>query len=145
VAVLLNAGVTFHFDPVTDITEGSDSPEVQQAILRFLHRSEHTNRSLAQTINTLADAQPQNPQLNADILRLLDSSDPMLRVGLLQYLPRLTLPPTDFTTAEAYVAQMASDPSAWPEFRTTAKTILPCWDNDRHHACQSMPNAVNVP
>jgi hypothetical protein len=126
VAVLLNAGVTFHFDPVTDITEGSDSPEVQQAILRFLHRSEHTNRSLAQTINTLADAQPQNPQLNADLLRLLDSSDPMLRVGLLQYLPRLTLPPTDFTTAEAYVAQMASDPSAWPEFRTTAKTILPC-------------------
>jgi hypothetical protein len=144
VAILLNSGATFYRDPVTHITEGSDTAEVQHAILLFLHRSDQTNRSITQTIQAIALAQPQNPELNADLLRLLDSDDSMVRVEMLQSLPRLTFAPADFAEAKAHVTRMASDPAASSEFRTTANTILPCWDNDRHHACQYMQNSVNV-
>jgi hypothetical protein len=66
VGILLVAGASFYADPVTHITEGSDTEEVQQAILRFLHRSDQTSRTIAATIRTIALAQPQNPNLNDD-------------------------------------------------------------------------------
>jgi hypothetical protein len=136
VGILLVAGASFHLDPVTQITEGSDTEEVQQAILRFLHRPDQTSRSIAETIRTIALAQPQNPNLNDDLLRFLDSEDPAVRMELLRNLTRLTFSQTAFTSAKAHVAQMASEPSTTTEFRTTASAILLCWDNNRHHPCQ---------
>ena len=134
--ILLNAGASFHLDPVTHITEGSDTEEVQQAILRFLRRPDQTFQSIAQTIRIIALAQPQNPNLNDDLLRFLDSEDPMVRMELLRNLTRLTFSQTAFTSAKAHIAQMISGPSTSNEFRTTASAILLCWDNNRHHPCQ---------
>lgn len=136
VAALLSAGASFHLDPVTHITEGSDTEEVQQAILRFLHRPDQTSRTIAETIRTIALAQPQNPNLNDDLLRFLDSDDPAVRMELLRNLTRLSFSQAAFASAKAQVAQMVSDPSTSNEFRTTASAILLCWDNNRHHSCQ---------
>lgn len=144
VYILLQAGATFHLDPATHIIEGSDSPEIQQIIRRFLHRSDQTSRSISETIHTLALAQPQNPELNADLLRFLDSDDPALRLAILNDLPRLTFPPSDFAAAKEHLKSLASDPAASPQFRATAQTILGCWNNDRHHDCIYVPDAVNV-
>lgn len=134
--ILLNAGASFHLDPVTHITEGSDTEEVQQAILRFLRRPDQTFQSIAQTIRIIALAQPQNPSLNDDLLRFLDSDDSMLRMELLRNLTRLTFSQTASTSAKAHIAQMISGTSTSNEFRTTANAILLCWDNNRHHPCQ---------
>jgi hypothetical protein len=144
VDILLRAGATFHLDSTTHITEGSDSAEVQQAILRFLRRPDQTDSSIGQTIHVMALAQPQNPKLNADLLRFLDSKDPTVQMEMLRNLTRLTFTPADFANAKAHLSNMVSDPATSSEFRTVANTILPCWDNNRHHLCQDISNAVNV-
>jgi hypothetical protein len=120
-------------DPVTHISEGSSMPEAQQAVRRFLHRSDQTATSIAQTIRTIALAQPQNPELNDDLVRFLDSSEPVVRMALLTNLPRITFSPATFAATKTHLVQLASDPSASSEFRTAANTIIACWDNDRHH------------
>jgi hypothetical protein len=132
-AILLIAGASYHADPVTHITEGSSLPEAQQAVRRFLHRSDQTATSIAHTIRTIAIAQPQNPELNDDLVRFLDSSEPVVRMALLTNLPRITFSPATFAASKTHLVQLASDPSASSEFRTAANTIIACWDNDRHH------------
>jgi hypothetical protein len=144
VAILLIAGASFHADPVTRITEGSSSPEAQQTILRYLHRPDQTAQSIAETIRVIALAQPQNPELNDDLMRFLDSNDASLRMALLMNLPRITLSPAAFTATKAHLVQLAADPSQSPEFRSAANVILACWDNDRHHNCQYIPDSVTV-
>ena len=143
-AILLLAGASFHAHPVTHITEGSSLPEAQQAVRGFLHRSDQTAPSIAQTIQMIALAQPQNPELNYDLVRFLDSSDPAVRMTLLTNLPRITFSPAIFSATKTHLGQLASDPSTSSEFRTAAHTILACWNNDRHHACQYIPNTVTV-
>ena len=132
-AILLVVGASFHADPVTHITEGSSLPEAQQAVRRFLHRSDQTATSIAHTIRTIALAQPQNPELNDDLVRFLDSSEPVVRMALLTNLPRITFSPATFAVTKTHLVQLVSDPSASSEFRTAANTIIACWDNDRHH------------
>ncbi len=132
-AILLIAGASYRADPVTHITEGSSLPEAQQAVRRFLHRSDQTATSIAQTIRTIAIAQPQNPELNDDLARFLDSSEPVVRMALLTNLPRITFSPATFAATKTHLVQLASDPSASSEFRIAANTIIACWDNDRHH------------
>jgi len=132
-AILLIAGASYHADPVTHITEGSSLPEAQQAVRRFLHRSDQTATSIAQTIRTIALAQPQNPELNDDLVRFLDSSEPVVRMALLTNLSRITFSPATFAATKTHLVQLASDPSASSEFRTAANKIIACWDNDRHH------------
>jgi hypothetical protein len=135
VFILLSAGATYYSDPATHITEGRSSPEAQAAILKFLHRPDQTSSSLADTIHNMAIAQPQNPELNADLLRFLDSSDPAVRMALVSNLTRFTFPTKDFEVAKARLMKMSSDTSTSPEFRVEAVKILPCWTNDRHHLC----------
>jgi hypothetical protein len=138
VDILLRAGATFHLDPTTHITEGSDSPEAQQIILRFLHRSDQTGSSISQTIRAIGLAKPQNPELNADLLQLLDSKDPAIQMEILRNLPRFTSP-ANFANAKVHLSNMLSDPAMSFEFRTLANTILSCWDNDQHYICQTPP------
>ena len=135
VRAVVDVGATFHSNPVTHIAEGTDSPEVRTAILRFLHRPDQTPRSLVETIRCLAHAQPQNPEVNANLLRFLDSADPAIRMELVHALPSLTLPPADFTAAKEKLARIAADSSTPSELTVAANSILPCWTNDRHHPC----------
>ncbi len=131
--VLLSADATFYRDPATNITEGRDSPQVQQAILTFLRRSDQTAESLSETVRALALAQVQNPAVNAELLRLLDSTDPVVQRAILSHIATLTLTPDDFASARVRVTQLAANPATPIEIRKLAKTLLTCWSNDRHH------------
>ncbi len=131
--VLLPAGAEFHVDPATHITEGRDSEEVQAAVIEFLRRSDQTTESLSESIRALALAQPQNPAVNADLLRLLDSPDVEVQKALLQNLPKLTLPPKEFERARSRVKAMSADSNTPEDLRRMASELLPCWSNDRHH------------
>jgi hypothetical protein len=131
--VLLPAAAEFYRDAATNITEGRDSAEVQEAIIQFLHRSDQTTESLSESIRALAVAQPQNPAVNAELLPLLNSSDVVVQKALLRNIARLTLSSEDFATARARVASIATDPSTPMDLRQIASSLLPCWSNDRHH------------
>lgn len=133
--VLLPAGATFYIDPTTNITEGRDSAEVQEAIIAFLDRPDQTSESLSECIRALALAQPQNPTVNAHLLPSLDSPDIAVRKALLRHITSLTLYPEDFVSARARVMTMASDPASPIDLQRIAKSILPCWSNDRHREC----------
>ncbi|MEG9437283.1 hypothetical protein JAO29_14075 [Edaphobacter sp. HDX4] len=135
VSGLLNTGATFYRDPVSNITEGYDTEEVQQAILRFINRPDQTPVSLSWTIQIIARAQPQNPALNDRLLLFLDAEDPAVRMELLRALPHLTFSQPAYASAKAHLAQIVSAPSSSAEFRSTANAILSCWDNNRHHLC----------
>jgi hypothetical protein len=130
--VLLPIGATYSVDPATGITEGRDSPEVRQAIIDFLRRPDQTTESTSESIRALAMAQPQNPDVNGELLHLLGSPDPEVQMALLRNLARLTLTPEAFASARAQVARLANDPAKSTDVQGLAKAILPCWNNDRH-------------
>jgi len=137
--VLLPAGATFFSDPATGITEGRDSLEVRQAIIAFLRRPDQTTESLSESFRALAVAQPQNPDINAELLRFLDSPDPLIQAALLRSISRLTLTPQDFVAAKARVTKLAADPATSADVKQLATAILPCWKNDRHSGlCQQI-------
>ena len=131
--VLLSADATFHRDPVTNIPEGKDTPEVQQAIVTFLRRPDQTAESLSETVRALALAQVQNPPVNAELSRLLDSTDPIVQRAILSHIATLTLTPEDFASAHTRVTQLASSAATPIEIQKLAKTLLTCWSNDRHY------------
>ena len=131
--VLLSADATFYRDPATNITEGRDSPQVQQAILTFLRRSDQTAESLSETVRALALAQVQNPAVNKELLRLLDSPDPVVQRAILGHIATLTLTPDDFASAHVRVTRLAANAATPIEIQKLAKTLLTCWSNDRHH------------
>ena len=131
--VLLPAAADFYRDPATNITEGRDSPEVQEAIIQFLHRSDQTTESLSESIRALALAQPQNPAVNAELLPLLNSSDGSVQKALLRNIARLTLSSEDFAIARARVTSITTDPNTPMDLRQIASSLLPCWSNNRHH------------
>jgi hypothetical protein len=131
--VLLPAAADFYVDPATHITEGRDSPEVQEAIIEFLNRSDQTTESLSESIRALAVAQPQNPAVNAELLPLLNSPDVSVQKALLQNIARLTLTSKDFASARTRVTSIETDPNTPIDLRQIASALLPCWSNDRHH------------
>ena len=131
--VILSADATFHRDPATNIPEGQDSPEVQQAIVTFLRRPDQTAESLSETVRALALAQVQNPPVNAELLRLLDSTDPIVQRAILSHIATLTLTPEDFASAHDRVTQFAANATTPAEIQKLAKALLTCWSNNRHH------------
>jgi len=134
--VLLPADATFYRNPVTDITEGRDSPEVQQAIVNFLRRPDQTAESLSESIRALEISQVENPAVNAELSRLLGSTNPVVQTAILSHMVRFTLTAEDFASAHARVTQIAANPDTPIEIQKLAKTLLACWTNDRHHgAC----------
>ena len=139
--VLLSADATFHRDPVTNLTEGQDSPEVQQAIVTFLRRPDQTAESLTETVRALALAQVQNPAVNAELLRLLDSTDPIVQRAILSHIATLALTPENFASAHARVSQLATSAATRPEIQRLARALLVCWSNDRHHDVCPLPEA----
>jgi hypothetical protein len=131
--ILLPAAADFHPDPATNIIEGSDSPEVQEAIIQFLRRSDQTTESLCESMRALVLAQAQNPAVNAELLPLLSSPDVIVQKNALQSIGGLNLSPEDFATARARVTFLAKDPNTPMDVRQIASSLLPCWSNDRHH------------
>jgi hypothetical protein len=100
-AVLLPAGASYHRDPATGITEGEDSVEVQEAVLTFLRRPDQTTESLTESIREIGLAQPQNTAVNAQLIKLLDYPDVVVREALLRHITSLTLTPRIFRMREA--------------------------------------------
>jgi hypothetical protein len=133
--VLLPAGASVHRDPETKIIEGQDSTEVQEAILTFLRRPDQTSESLSECIRAMAVAQPQNPAVNAQLIRLLDYPDVAVRETVLRHITSLTLTPEDFSYAKGRVARIVTDAAEPSELKQLANSILPCWQNDRHIPC----------
>jgi hypothetical protein len=131
--ILLPAAATFYLDPATHITEGRDSPEVQSAIIEFLHRSDQTTESLSESVRALAVSQVQNPDVNAALLPLLNSADVELQKALLGQIARLTLSSEDFASARTRVSSIKTDPNTPEDLQKLASSLLPCWSNDRHH------------
>ena len=131
--VVLAADATVHRDPVTNIAEAQDSPEVQKAIVDFLRRPDQTAESLSETIRALALAQVQNPTVNVELLRLLDSTDPVVERAILSHIASLSLTPEDFSSARLRVTQITNNPATPLEIQKLAKSLLSCWSNDRHH------------
>jgi hypothetical protein len=130
--VLLPAATDFYRDPATRITMGHDSPQVQEAIIQFLHRPDQTTESLSESIRALALAQAQNPSVNAELLPLLNSKDVMVQTALLRYIAKLSLPSESFTAARARVRSIATEPNTPMDLRKIASSLLTCWPNDRY-------------
>ncbi len=132
-SILLFADAKFHRDPATNIVEGQDSTEVQQAIVTFLRRPDQTAESLAETVRVFALAQVQNPPVNTELLRLLDSTNPDVQRAILSHIATLTLTSEEFASAHARVAQLAASANTPMEIQKLARVLLTCWSNDRHH------------
>ena len=137
VYALLPANATLEVDPITHKPHAQSAPDVQAAVLRFLHRPDQTSQSLAETIHNIALARLTNPEFNADLLRFLDYPDETVRFALVTDLNRFTFPPSAVPAIKSRLALLASDPSASPELRAEAARILPCWNDDR--ACVLLP------
>lgn len=133
--VLLPAGASFHLDPATKIMEVEDSAEVQEAILKFLRRPDQTAESLSECIRAMAVAEPQNTAVNAQLIKLLDYPDVVVREALLRQITSLTLTPEDFFYARSRVARIVTDAAEPAKLKELANSILPCWQNDRHVRC----------
>jgi hypothetical protein len=131
--ILLPAGASYYQDPRTKITEGWDTPEVQEAVSAFLEREDQTPSSLVESVRALAMALPQNPKVNADLVKLLDSPSAEVQLALVQQLPKITLTSDAFFVGRARVQELIDDPNTTAEVRSTAAQMLPCWSNDRHH------------
>ncbi len=131
--VLLAAGTTVYRDPATSMTEGRYSPEVRQAIFTFVLRPDQTAESLSETIRALALSQAQDTAINEELLRSLDSTDPVVLRAILSHLATLTLTPSDFASARAHVTQLAASTDTPIDIQKLAKVVLSCWSNDRHH------------
>jgi hypothetical protein len=131
--ILLPAGASYYQDPRTKITEGWDSPEVQEAVSAFLEREDQTPESLAASVRALAMALPQNPKVNAGLVKLLDSPSAEVQLALVQQLPKLSLTSDAFFVGRARVQELLNDPNTTAEVRSTAAQMLPCWNNDRNH------------
>ncbi len=137
--ILLPAGASYYQDPRTKITEGWDTPEVQDAVSEFLDREDQTPESLAASVRALAMALPQNPKVNAGLVKLLDYPNPEVQLALVKQLPKLSLTADSFFVGRARVQQLIDDPNTTAEVRSTAANMLPCWNNDRHHGiCPSV-------
>jgi HEAT repeat protein len=144
--ILLPAGATFSPDPVTHITEGRDSEEVNAAVIQFLQRPDQTPESLSESVRAIGLAQPQNPEVNEQLVKLLQSPSERVQLTMLSNLPRLRLSPQLYQSARLRVTQMAGDPAATAQVRSYAKQLLACWANDRHRACMVPcgPNCVQA-
>jgi hypothetical protein len=134
-AVLLPAGASYHRDPATGITEGEDSAEVQAAVVTFLRRPDQTAESLTESIREIGLAQPQSTTVNAQLIKLLDYPDVVVREALLRHITSLTLTPEDFSYAKGRVERIVTDAAEPAELKQLANSILPCWQNDRHIPC----------
>jgi hypothetical protein len=135
--VLIPAGASYHRDPATKITEGQYSADVQEIILAFLRRPDQTTESLSECIRAMAVAQPQNPAVNAQLIRLLDYPDVAVREALLRHVTSLTLTPEDFSYARGRIARIVTDAAEPANLKQLANSILPCWQNDRHVMCRA--------
>ncbi len=121
--ILLPAGATYYLDPVTHITVGRDSPEVQIAIIEFLRRSDQTTESLLESIRALTVGQVQNPAVNAALLPLLNSSDVEVQKALLGQIARLTCTPNDFASARNRVKSIETDPNSPADLQKLASSL----------------------
>ncbi len=128
--IILPAGATFDRNPSTGITEGRDTPEVQTAIIDFIHRSDHTSESRAETLRALSLSQVQNPAVNAALLPWLTASDQDTQMAVLGQLRRVPLPLQDYTRALVAVGNLVADPLTSTEVRSAANAILRCWQHD---------------
>ena len=133
--ILLPADATFYRDPVTNITEGQSSPEVQNVLMTFLRRPDQTAESLSECGRALSLAQVRNSAVNAELLRWLDSADPVVQTVVLENTRSLTLTPADFAAAHSRVTHLAEDAATPIEVRKLAKNLLSCWTNERHQSC----------
>jgi hypothetical protein len=115
------------------------SPEVRNAILNFLGRSDQTPESLAETIHALAVTRLQGQEVNAALLPMLDSPDETVRIALLHDLDQFTFPAASVPMVKARIAQLATDPTASPKVRAEASRLLPCWSNDPQQLCPPTP------
>lgn len=137
--ILLPAGATYYLNPETHITEGRDSPEVQSAIIEFLHRPDQTTESLLESIRALTVSQVQNPAVNAALLPLLNSSDVEVQKALLGQVARLTCTPNDFASARNRVKSIETDPNSPVDLQKLASSLLLRWSDDRHQdACPTL-------
>jgi hypothetical protein len=130
--VLLPAGATYYRNPVTGITEGQDSPDVQAAILAFLRRPDHTMESRSESIRAIELALAQNIAINVELLRWIALSDADVQMRLMRNLTRTRLTPEDFAYGKTRVKEISEDPAAPAEVRSLAREVLGCWINDPH-------------
>jgi len=143
--VLLPSAATFYTDPATHITVAWDSQEAQDAMLQFLNRDDQTPDTLAESIRALAFALPQNPRVNATLVKLLDNECPQVQLALVQQLPKISLPPDAFFTGKQRVGVLVDDPATTAEVRAAAARMLPCWTNDLRHEMCPMPEPAQEP
>ena len=138
--IVLPAGAMFDLDPKTGITEGHDSPDVQTAIIGFIHRPDQTSESRAETLRALALSQVQDTAVHAALLPWLTRSDPDTQLAVLKQLSRFTLGPEDNTQARAVVGNLADDPQTPAKLRSAAAKLLLCWHNDQPGSpCLALP------
>jgi hypothetical protein len=138
VYALISANATVQVDPITQKRVIKIDPDVQVAILRFLHRPDQTSQSLSQTFDSIVLAGLTTPAFNAQLLSFLDYPDDNVRIALIRNLNRLTFPSSSVPTIQARLTQLASDPAASSQLRAEAARILPCWGKDR--TCVLLPS-----
>jgi hypothetical protein len=138
VYALIPANATVQVDPITRERIVKTDPDVQAAILRFLHRPDQTSQSLSETIDRIVVAGLTDPDFNAQLLSFLDYPDDAVRITLVGDLNRLTFPSSSVPTIQARLTQLASDPAASSQLRAEAARILPCWGKDR--TCVLLPS-----
>ena len=126
-------------------------PAVAADIIAFLDRPNQTPECLTSSIDAIAHAQIQSEEIDTDIVHHLDTGNPTVRVAIIRDLPELQLPEEVFTTTRARLRQIASNEQEDTTVRAIAKTILPCWVNDRHKPCPTFilpppsPSSISGP
>jgi HEAT repeat protein len=138
VYALIPANATVQVDPITQKRVMKTDPDVQEAILRFLHRPDQTSQSLSETIDRIVVAGLTDPDFNAQLLSFLDYPDDTVRIALARDLNRLAFPSSSVPTIQARLTQLASDAAASSQLRAEAARILPCWGKDR--TCVLLPS-----
>ena len=105
---------------------GPVSPETAAAIGIFLRRSDQRDLR-SSLLDVIASAPNQNRDLNATLLKYLDSDDPSLRARLILSLPQLDFAPGTYVDTKTRIAQLAENPNENLQVVTAAKAVASCW------------------
>ena len=108
------------------LTLGPVSLETSAALARFLRRPDQRDVR-SDLADAIASAPNQSRDLNATLLRYLDSDDSGLRARVILSLPALDLTPDLFADTRTRIAQLAENPSENLQVVTAAKAVAPCW------------------
>ena len=110
------------------------SPEVDDAMIAFLDRKDHTKTTLADCLHTLALSYASE-RVNDEALRRVFEQKAMT-IFLLQFVANLRLTPQQLAVQKERLLALSNDESAHPALRRSARDVAACWTGERTARCK---------